>query len=340
MSNLFIIGNGFDLDHHLKTSYEDFRRYLDIQYPNDIEPVYGVPDGYGGKYNKRDAVNFIKYMILNTAREDWSDLEDSLGRLKFSEFFYKSGEHPEYVEYNEEVSNDIKNIMPRIKKLILEWIRTIEVNNNTSKKEDFEKLIDKDRDLFLSFNYTDTLEKLYNVKPHHIHGSKDSETIEFGHGYIEYYPPLGRFFENTYQIEDRYIGSKEAISDVMEVLRKDTFRAREEHKEFFNNIEHSSITDIYSYGFSFSHVDLGYIKEILKSVNGKEITWHLNFYKRNKDSDIREFINIIEKVNKNDTTWDLINPSNESNISGFIEKIKKIKNSNFEGKFEIYKIEK
>ncbi|WP_276495249.1 AbiH family protein [Bacillus nitratireducens] len=28
MSKLFLIGNGFDIDHDLKTAYEDFRKYL------------------------------------------------------------------------------------------------------------------------------------------------------------------------------------------------------------------------------------------------------------------------------------------------------------------------
>ncbi|MBZ5482420.1 hypothetical protein JGU65_24860 [Bacillus sp. T_4] len=36
MSNLFIIGNGFDLAHRLPTSYKDFYKYLIKTYPNAL----------------------------------------------------------------------------------------------------------------------------------------------------------------------------------------------------------------------------------------------------------------------------------------------------------------
>lgn len=51
MKNLFIIGNGFDLAHNLKTSYEDFHKYLKNKYPQAneekfIQPeVITMPDG-------------------------------------------------------------------------------------------------------------------------------------------------------------------------------------------------------------------------------------------------------------------------------------------------------
>lgn len=34
MSNLFVIGNGFDISHKLKTSYENFHTYLKKEYSN------------------------------------------------------------------------------------------------------------------------------------------------------------------------------------------------------------------------------------------------------------------------------------------------------------------
>lgn len=286
MSKLFIIGNGFDLDHGLKTRYSDFEEYLIRTYPESKEQFYSVPekiilpDG-GEEFNKVDVVSFIRGMIANTVEENWCDLEESLGRLDFSDYFYNFDEFEEKdresraVILNEDTSENIKEIMPKIKELILEWIRTIETNDAII-KEDFEKLIEGEKNLFLNFNYTDTLEMLYDINPYYIHGERCSEFIEFGHG-------------NKRCEKSQYWGSEDNILDVMKDLRKNVYGIIRENKEFYDSID-SSIDEIYSYGFSFSDVDLPYIKEILKRVNGKIITWYLNKYD-NKET-------ICENINK------------------------------------------
>ena len=45
MTNLFVIGNGFDLAHGLKTSYEDFKLYLMEQVADIVEYELVVPEG-------------------------------------------------------------------------------------------------------------------------------------------------------------------------------------------------------------------------------------------------------------------------------------------------------
>lgn len=42
----FIIGNGFDLARGLKTSYEDFRAYLQEEYPAADADEFVMPDVY------------------------------------------------------------------------------------------------------------------------------------------------------------------------------------------------------------------------------------------------------------------------------------------------------
>ena len=45
MTNLFIIGNGFDISHGMKTKYSDFRNYLIKKYSikqADLESSYGL----------------------------------------------------------------------------------------------------------------------------------------------------------------------------------------------------------------------------------------------------------------------------------------------------------
>ena len=56
---------------------------------------------------------------------------------------------------------------------VLEWLQTIDTSRAMCKKD---RLINNRNDLFMSFNYTDTLEKVYGIKdvfhpqggPHHV----------------------------------------------------------------------------------------------------------------------------------------------------------------------------
>lgn len=94
MKKLFIIGNGFDRAHGLRTSYEDFHQYLKITYPDANEEdeqlpgVFQTPDG-GIGCDDIEAVGFIMRLITQAEpnSEQWSALEESLGRLDFCEEF-------------------------------------------------------------------------------------------------------------------------------------------------------------------------------------------------------------------------------------------------------------
>lgn len=113
--------------------------------------------------------------------------------------------------------------------------------------------------MFLSFNYTSTLEEIYNVGSIcHIHGIQNSD-IFFGHGndedYTEYYL-------------SHYIGAEDELRELDVRLRKDTAKAIQVNKPFFELMQ-DRVKNIYSYGFSFSDVDLPYIQEICKCVYTK-----------------------------------------------------------------------
>ena len=66
MKRLYIIGNGFDIFTGLKTSYQDFRRWLQIHYIivyETFEAVYGIQN-----------------------IEWWNDFEVSLGKLDIKQY--------------------------------------------------------------------------------------------------------------------------------------------------------------------------------------------------------------------------------------------------------------
>ena len=65
------------------------------------------------------------------------------------------------------------------------------------------------------------------------------------------------------------------------------------HKEFFSSLK--NVTEVYSIGFSFSEVDLPYIKEICQNIDTAKIEWY--FTKYNEDNNEIEWFKMqIDKV--------------------------------------------
>lgn len=294
MSNkLFIIGNGFDLAHSLKTSYDDFHQFLKNKYIS-IKTSNGIPilpmkiethreEPY---YEKEEVTKFFVDLISDLEGEEWQTVEETLGFLSYDELLSEAsscantdedGEPNPWHRANlcEDISSVIKEVSETFIPLFEEWIYTIYIPS-ASKKENIEKLLNAS-DFFLTFNYTRTLEKLYNVKNVcHIHGTTNREFF-FGHG-----------TDKTFEDFSYYIGSEDNLLESHNSLKKDTTKALENNREFFKKIS-SDITKIYSFGFSFGDVDLIYIKEICKRLS-KDTTWYLNTFYSHLHNDFKKKI--------------------------------------------------
>lgn len=285
MSNLFLIGNGFDLSHGLKTSYEDFHQYLLTDYPDATSDRLIVPstmmgsDG-GWVCNVVDNVSLLLYLISNAEQngDQWRDFERALGLLGFSEcfddlpeMFDDDGDRNPWheVHNNEDRVADIGFMILNISDFFADWVMTIDIDKSIPSNPYFSRLIEKESDYFLTFNYTETLEILYQVKNVcHIHGKK-GEALIFGHGndkdYSDYYVKY-------------HIGAEDTIEYIQRTLQKDTIGALNNHIDFFNKLSSGLIRNIYSFGFSFSEVDQVYIQEICKRISTAETVWYLHDY--------------------------------------------------------------
>ncbi len=291
---LFIIGNGFDCYfHNLPTRYLDFKKYLMERFPDydiDFDGILSprlMPDGEE-KYDDDELVGAIIRMLDSCAGKDWCDLEGCLGEafihgivgdnewlLKPINIEDEDDDAPyKAVMDNEDISGDLTGAFRMVRILFEDWVR----------KElpylDYEKIQRKSTpnlkdSLFLSFNYTPTLESVYGIQSEqvcHIHGDcrDKSSKIYFGHGNC-----------NEVDVESWYWGIKEAFDRLQEELRKDTDCALYNNAAFFDKLK--SITDVYSYGFSFSDVDMIYIDRISKIVDVQNVVWHFNKYDWDKN---------------------------------------------------------
>ena len=111
-----------------------------------------------------------------------------------------------------------------------------------------------------------TLENLYRCKKIlHIHGCVINEDkLVIGHGNDE-----ADYYDDMLHHSDE---AKSIIGDLHRKLRKNTYEVIEKNNSFFEELKFSNITKIYSYGFSFSDVDLPYIKHICKCLDTNSIT--------------------------------------------------------------------
>lgn len=258
ITNLFIIGNGFDIAHNIKTTYTDFKIYLVNTYPDygrypmtmDSQIFWDeMKLDTAGEYYVRFLIDTID-MVENTdslkiCKESlqWNDYESSLGKLDLSQYLYDSL-HTKYKIEPDEMNQQAlfvlqNNLLPFYTTFFNEWVNQINLND-VQPLENFTKLIEKDS-VFLTFNYTLTLEEIYGVKKvTHIHGKQNDEEIIIGHN--------EKFNKKLYR---KYSDIYDELITLNETLRKDTTKVINKNQDFFNKLSNNNVTSIYNYGFSY-----------------------------------------------------------------------------------------
>ncbi len=277
--NAFIIGNGFDLAHSMPTSYNDFRSYLFKEYP-DIDDSYlyiPVPeiDNHGNIcIYEKDVASFLCYFMNDICGDDWSDFENALGSIDLlvcfedlGEVYDRDGDRNLWYEAinNEDRTSDLKYLVPKIKEIFSRWIETIHIP--IKRLDDFSRIIDPQKDLFISFNYSCVLEELYDCKNViHMHGVAGGEIIVGHNGSLN-------FTESNWHVPN---GCFDNLQHIYDVLRKNTEEVINRHIVELQDIANCS--NIFSYGFSYSSVDIPYIKLICQLISGKNCQWIFNDY--------------------------------------------------------------
>lgn len=161
-----------------------------------------------------------------------------------------------------------------IKELFQKWANSVEVGSSKiafgwSVISDWGQEIRPD-DIFGSFNYTETLERIYEVpdsQVYHIHGDRrrDRDLI-VGHGDDE-----------SRDFSTEHILAADLLEEVIRNLRKDTDAVIRENRDLWQKIKDANITEVYSFGFSFNDVDIPYISRISQMFAGRpDIVWYLN----------------------------------------------------------------
>ena len=276
---LYIIGNGFDLHHGLKTSYLNFRddyvkKKCSILW-NDLLDIYGSAPQNDNLW--------------------WKDFENMLGKVDYESL---SQSRNGYALGFIKVRNLMKGKLPP---LFGSWIKTVDrqiVLNKIILMDEFDA-----NALFFTFNYTLLLEKVYHVKEEnvwHIHGTiKHPDDIVVGHdadaGQLVKYTQ--EYNEDQLRISTSYADNinQEALNGAKKVRN----RIYLQEDKFY---QYSNIRHYVSMGFSFNDIDMPYVEKMWSVNRQKEdADWTLYWYSSGEDNLMKK--KLIELgVNENSIT--------------------------------------
>lgn len=252
--SLVVIGNGFDLAHGLKTSYSDFRIWLLSHGHEDF--VVHMEDVFYGLCEYEDE------------KKLWADFESSLGTVDIDTI------HSLYQEEHkgkDVVDDVIEPTVLSIRKNFTNWIKHVNIQHSNS------IFSLPSNAYYLSFNYTDTLESIYEIPKEqicYIHGcqSNDDKLI---YGCLRepiHKSVLDREEKDILQYPVRY----KATELLNGFLKKNTIAQIEKKQLFFKKLD--SVKNVFVIGHSLAEVDWPYFLEIRKHVP-KETIWRITYHK-------------------------------------------------------------
>lgn len=131
-----VIGNGFDLYHGLQTRYSDFRDWLSENHPDDLNDI-------------EEAFPADREVL-------WSNFESCIGDL--------AEKDPQRIlDLPPQERERLEAVYRRIPDLFLEWAEGIDRSALGVPIQSIKDLFSPD-DMCLDFNYTDTVDRLYNTE--------------------------------------------------------------------------------------------------------------------------------------------------------------------------------
>lgn len=281
---LYIIGNGFDLAHELPTRYEDFHQWL-IQKEETI-------------FIRR----FEKLYSDVNVNGLWSDLERALGNVSLKDAIeydcnYQDccddieGENSSHDAYI--CGENLNNVVDLLPRYLKEWVESINVQDTLHVYH-----LIKDAQ-FLSFNYTRTIEKVYDIENvFHIH------EITFGNRplVVGYGEALFEEEDNIQSIQSYESINVPRIKNILSHNRKpvDAILKEQETIKWLKSL--LNISEVIVIGCSCSSIDKPYFSAIAKAIKSNAI-WHFHIYNR---KDINKFKNFADTIIYGGQVFDIL----------------------------------
>lgn len=277
MKHLYIIGNGFDIHAGLATRYSDFRFWLENQYPfiyENMQATYNMNGEWWNDFEVQLGKLYIKNYVKNFAQQN-KPINEVIEEIEQRKKIAKEDNILPCMFFNSPCARRLRGLLDVLQYCFEKWVESCQRGITNPKYIN----IEKEDSFFITFNYTDLIEILYNIPEErvlHIHGrSSKHERLIYGHnqhfnGSTKSYDEekinfeLGKYYKNPYEHIYKHI-------ELREILR---------------NVEY-----VHIYGFSFSSVDKDYIDWIYSNVTSYsqwEISWFSEIDKNRIDKFVLE----------------------------------------------------
>ncbi|WP_439672917.1 hypothetical protein AEMCBJ_31760 (plasmid) [Cupriavidus necator] len=284
---LYVIGNGFDLHHRIPSSYGHFAAYA--------------------QHNHREVTKAVE-QYLPSVGENWCNLEASLAELDYdgviqdcacfltpygADDFRASAYH----DFEYEIDQIARKLSSSLRQAFSAWIHGVAIPGPSAACLPLDPT-----GLYLTFNYTDTLARVYGVPKNqiwHIHGKVPSEPHELvlGHAWAEAHrrptyeshSPEGDDFREVqgYQRLDAFF--RDTFKPSGQIIRDSSDRF----------VQLKGVSEVIILGHSLSPVDMCYFEEIAKHVQINQVRWTATYYwehERNERANVLATLGVPEAL--------------------------------------------
>ena len=250
---LYVIGNGFDRAHLMPVCYACFRNYLEGNKGKRSECDICM-------YRTKDSCNRKECYLLSlltTAIEDkknWSDFEESLAKMDFRVLNIYSD-----FQFNKLIDN----FGECLQEAFHSWVDNITIPPKDCRIFDIDT-----KSYYLSFNYTMTLEEMYNVASsniYHVHSSfkeKQCSGRKYVIGHSSTDQQILKNMESQIQDQDQHVVDDWSIA--LGRLRKESLSESHYVQDFLQKMKIIP-SQIKIIGHSFGRVDFDYF-EVIRSL--------------------------------------------------------------------------
>lgn len=258
---LYVIGNGFDIHHRIDSKYVDFKKWV--------------------QKNKDPHLVRMMDTFFSNECDFWADIEKALGDYREEEITdFCEPDSPDDFKYDhpgqwqagveDSIPYIFGDVMDQFRDAFDEWVMSIDIRG-----------VEADLQLpmaskYLSFNYTETLERFYHIPDKnvlHIHGSRLVKGDEFVIGHNWY-----RDASEPYGDDGQLLSYQNAYSEVIEIMNQWTKHPESiiaSNKQFFRSL--NNIKAVCVMGLSYNDIDMPYLKEVVTSV-APDCKWWLYYY--------------------------------------------------------------
>lgn len=272
---LYIIGNGFDLMHGVKSSYYSFRDSLDNSFIWGLE-AFWTPDDLWSDFENNLAYFNAEMMVSRFMIDDWLDNTGFFQEEESAANFYMA------VEFAVE---PIARVSRELPKKLRTWVERLEVRTDD---RPLASLIRNGK--VLNFNYTEFIESLYGVSVEnvcYIHGCRrkikyhPKEELIMGHKQgasdesyeFDEKEPRRKTYHSV-AVELAQERAMELLAAYDEDLTKKTEEIIKGHQNFFDSL--SAVENVVIIGHSLSEVDWDYFQKVQESIeNPDKVLWYI-----------------------------------------------------------------